>query len=786
MYGGGKLEGGIVGRIQAEGDAFEEEDLDMEDLLNSTPVEEAYCCRDFEGAPLALMAGLDPDSGDVVWEQHDVQTVLRRTIQMSQMVSMLHDKDRNEVYHAAIRVVIDSYVEKTGRGPVVLDVGCGTGILSCMAATTLKTNGSVVGCEMFDAMATVAGAVVKENGLENVVQIVASKSLEVELHSKADILISELLDSSLLGESVIFSHADAISRLMTHSHARHQLPPISERVVPHSATVFAVLVECPELFDTYNVEHIMPGQAESRLTPWRNEESSSCRGGRSVIPVHWCELKERSGGRELSTETPVLIFDFFHPEARDECEAVWETDIVVNEDSDGIVHGVLLYWKLHLLSEALDPERKLHYSTKPGSQNWQDHWVQCAHVLPVPLTCRKGEVFRLKVFHDNLRIWLDCSRLDRGIDAAGNKRSKSEPLQMQVSPSSSPECDPPQCQCGWHLLCSPYRILALNDSRARDLWNNAVYAMMDSIKSDGVILDVSDESILAVAVAKHYSSRPFQHDIKVVSREKKLLARLHAQQLAEANNLERILEIWDGEGTLEDALLDCSEDDEGERSSSPPPTCIVGLVSECNYYQLSSKPVWAALAFHYQRTALQPYFTPATVVLPSAARIMVVAYELQDLGVSHGLAGSVCGFDHSPLDRELLPNCASQPGTSSAWSDNWFPYKLADYAKRALTLPQCLATFDYQNPIQSFPETASVVEFMTAGRCDCIALYVDYDLDKDSSVSYLDKPYYKPNLKFFTEEEKHVEPGIHVIKTIVQFEVGDSDLSYSFRLVARE
>jgi hypothetical protein len=53
-------------------------------------------------------------------------------------------------------------------------------------------------------------------------------------------------------------------------------------------------------------------------------------------------------------------------------------------------------------------------------------------------------------------------------------------------------------------------------------------------------------------------------------------------------------------------------------------------------------------------------------------------------------------------------------------------------------------------------------------------------------VSYLDKPYYKPNLKFFTEEEKHVEPGIHVIKTIVQFEVGDSDLSYSFRLVARE
>jgi len=143
----------------------------------------------------------------------------------------------------------------------------------------------------------------------------------------------------------------------------------------------------------------------------------------------------------------------------------------------------------------------------------------------------------------------------------------------------------------------------------------------------------------------------------------------------------------------------------------------------------------------------------------------------------------VCGFDHSPLDRELLPH--SQP-EGSAWNDNWFPYKLADYAKRALTKPHCLATLDYQHPIKSIAESATVIEFTASGRCDCIALFVDYYLDKDSSVSYLDAPYYKPNLKFFTDEERQVEPDTHMLQCSVQFEVGDSDFTYSIRLATPE
>jgi len=112
---------------------------------------------------------------------------------------MLHDTDRNDVYDKAISILVDNFQKIEGRAPLVLDVGAGTGLLSMMAARAGAAG--VVGCEMFDTMASVATEVVEKNGLQEVVQIIPAKSSEIGLST--DLLVSELLDSSLLGTRIM-------------------------------------------------------------------------------------------------------------------------------------------------------------------------------------------------------------------------------------------------------------------------------------------------------------------------------------------------------------------------------------------------------------------------------------------------------------------------------------------------------------------------------------------------------------------------------------------------------
>lgn len=47
---------------------------------------------------------------------------------------MLNDVFRNNIWDAAISQAVQRFRFAHGRGPVVLDIGCGTGLLAMMAA----------------------------------------------------------------------------------------------------------------------------------------------------------------------------------------------------------------------------------------------------------------------------------------------------------------------------------------------------------------------------------------------------------------------------------------------------------------------------------------------------------------------------------------------------------------------------------------------------------------------------------------------------------------------------
>eukprot|EP00217_Crustomastix_stigmatica_P008154 CAMPEP_0183788998 /NCGR_PEP_ID=MMETSP0803_2-20130417/142_1 /TAXON_ID=195967 /ORGANISM="Crustomastix stigmata, Strain CCMP3273" /LENGTH=116 /DNA_ID=CAMNT_0026033151 /DNA_START=175 /DNA_END=522 /DNA_ORIENTATION=- len=96
---------------------------------------------------------------------------------------MLRDKPRVDAYSQALKRALLYYPQA-----VVLDVGAGTGLLSCIAA---KAGAKHVYAVEASTMALLCAAVVQRNALSSRISVMRSGVEQISLPTKVDVIVSE-------------------------------------------------------------------------------------------------------------------------------------------------------------------------------------------------------------------------------------------------------------------------------------------------------------------------------------------------------------------------------------------------------------------------------------------------------------------------------------------------------------------------------------------------------------------------------------------------------------------
>ncbi|XP_057525473.1 protein arginine N-methyltransferase 1.6 [Amaranthus tricolor] len=692
----------------------------------------------------------DPVTGMSEWvvvegdDNHDNVVQPSSTIDLgtTSYLDMLNDNWRNKAYRLAI--------DKTVTRPCcVLDIGAGTGLLSMMAARamgiadcTLASGDKrrVIACESYLPMVKLMRKLVHRNGMERKVTVINKRSDElkvgVDINSRAHILVSEILDSELLGEGLIPTLQNAHDELLVEN----------PKTVPYRAITYGLLVESRFLWRQHDLHNnevcLLDGirLVPTELNPVLNVKAQQ-------YPMHCDSLEEEL--KTLSEPFKIFEFDFWkRPDSHGEAQ------ICIKSTSTGRVNAVLSWWVLQL-----DQEGTIFYSTAPkwikhlqadfsGDGEWCDHWKQCVWFVPGKgLSVSKDEDIHLHAIHSEISISYNLWAENQGTKIHSNHSNE------------------------FQLTLSPEKIAVYSD----DYWRHQVVLAVHNAlrRKDSPLCFVVDDSIfLAPAIAHLCKS----------SRVMLLFPGLRERGFRYLHSIADTNQFSVDRLKLLDTQIDCLtiHDTDGKK--------IDLLVGEPYYYGFDNYLPWKNLRFWKERTRLERILSKDVSIIPGRGRLRVCAMSLPDLWKSRCSLADIEGFDHS-VANNILGACGNLPSREESPMLPFFVWQCG--GTKELSERLTLMEFDFTKPMSSCSGKAKV-RFTKNGTCHGFVLWIDWVLDVENGVvvsSGPDNRYWKQGVKLLktpvtvTNHDQHYSDEHHSVEMEAIFDSTSSNLILQYDFV---
>ena len=279
--------------------------------------------------------------------------------------AMMDDKDRNDAYEAAIR--------RAAPGRYVLDIGCGAGLLSMIAARAGAAH--VTACEAVGVIAERAREIVARNGLASRVTVIGKPSQQLEmgkdLPNRADVLVTETFSSGLINEHV----------LPTIEHAHEHLLLPAATVIPAAASAMGYLLGGQMLRGMLYAEKINGFD----MTPFND-----------FAPANFGMLLDRFPHDVLSNDVELMRFDL-----REASFPMANRRVNIEVRRAGVALGVVQWIKLELDSQT-------QYENRPSSNApFNGHWTQVVYRFAKPINVVPGDLIPLIVRHYRTQLTVD-------------------------------------------------------------------------------------------------------------------------------------------------------------------------------------------------------------------------------------------------------------------------------------------------------------------------------------------------------------------------------------------
>ncbi|KAK3131391.1 hypothetical protein QOZ80_6AG0505780 [Eleusine coracana subsp. coracana] len=649
-------------------------------------------------------------------------------------LDMLNDAARNRAYRRAIEATI------TDPAARVLDIGAGTGLLSMMSARALATVGgedigNVSACESYLPMGKLMRRVLKANGMENKVKLFHKRSDElevgVELDSPADILVSEILHSELLGEGLI----------PTLQHAHDMLLVKNPKTVPYRATTYGQLVESTFLWKMHDLHNNETNPADGiHLTPDGMERIISVK-----LQQHAMQCDALANELQLLSE-PFKVFEFDFWKRPDSHR---ETKIKIKATADGCAHAIISWWVLQL-----DSAGSVFYSTAPrwvrqpssedplesanDMKDWCDHWKHCVWFIPGRGT---------------------PAVKDQNISLTANHNQTSISYQMNINDEG---CG--RSLKGDYLTLFPEKIALYGDKDWRSAFISATRSAL-SARSSATCLVADDSVFLALLVSSILPSS----EVTAMFPGLRGKGANYLQAIADTNNLS-----MDQIKVIGKRASSITLDDLKHKK-------VDLLVGEPFYYGSEGMLPWQNLRFWNERTLLEPLLSEDAFIMPVKGILRLCAMSLPDLWRSRCGLKDIEGFDHSVVN-DTLGACGDLPGEQQGPCLPYYVWQCG-YTKK-LSEVYSLMDFNFSKPIHScFGETK--IEFACGGVCHGFAVWIDWVLDEKKSIVIATGPesrYWKQGVQLLSKPVE-VNPSSSVMRVEAYMDPQTGELTFKSTLL---